>query len=392
MYADLAVGMGAPDFESVAGLPRPSDWLYETVRERGLAPIILPSSGSFDFRHVMRLVSTVRNRRIDVLQAHTFGSSVYASLAGFLCGIPVVCTLHGRVDLAAGDRHRSLKFRILSLGRTFLVPVSASLRDELIATTQIRPDSTRVIYNGVDTETFLPGRDSQIRKELGIGEDEIIIGAVGNVRPVKGYEVLLNAAALLLDRGLRFRIVIVGQTIDKSFADIQRQCRDLGLDNIVVFAGFRKNTADFYRAFDVYALTSHSEGFPLSTLQALSSGLPIVATRCGGPEEMLEDGVTGLFGEVASAADIADKLETLITDSTLRRRMGQAGRSLALAKYSTGSMLREYGDLYHALVERRQPVVSANGEHPAANQERTRRKTKQASAQSSASRTSTLRV
>jgi glycosyltransferase involved in cell wall biosynthesis len=360
VYADLAAGIGPPEFESIAGLPRASEWLYETVRARGLDPVILPSTGAFDVAHLRRLISTVKKHDIDVLQAHTLGSSVYASLAGCVSRKPVVCTLHGRVDLGFDDRFRSAKFGILGLGRTHVIPVSAALEKELLETTNLRPSRAHVIYNGVDTSRFRPGRNDELRRELDVLPNEILIGAVGNVRRVKGYEVLLGAAAILKETGVPFKIVIVGQATGDVFEEIANQRSRLGLDNHVKFAGFRTDAPDFYRAFDIYALTSHSEGFPLSTLQALASGLPVVATRCGGPQEMLSDGQTGFLAESGSATDVASKLGSLAGNENLRMKVAAAARALAEERYSTRSMLQRYCALYECLSRRPSRVSSGD--------------------------------
>jgi glycosyltransferase involved in cell wall biosynthesis len=351
IYADLAAGIGLPRFESLAGLPRASDWLYDTVRARGVQSVILPNSGAFDLAHLTRVVSVIRKHRIDLLQAHTLGSGVYASFAGFLCRIPVVCTLHGRVDLGLNDRYRYAKFSILRLGRTFVIPVSVTLQNELLASTHTSPSRTRVIYNGVDTNHFRPGDASALRRQLGVSPDELLIGAVGNVRRVKGYEVLLDAAARLKKLDLPFKVIVVGQATGEVFEEIASQRSMLGLEAHVIFAGFQSDPSDFYRAFDIYALTSHSEGFPLSTLQALATGLPIVATRCGGPEEMLTNGTTGLLADVGSGAQVSEHLATLINDPGLRDRTGAAARALAENQYSTTSMLEQYAALYETLVQ-----------------------------------------
>jgi glycosyltransferase involved in cell wall biosynthesis len=351
IYADLAAGIGPPRFESLAGLPRASDWLYDTVRARGVRSVILPNSGAFDLAHVTRVVSVIRKHKIDLLQAHTLGSSVYASFAGFLCRIPVVCTLHGRVDLGLNERHRYARFSILRLGRTFVIPVSVALQRELLESTPINPVRTRVIYNGVNTNHFRPGDASALRRELGVLPDEMLIGAVGNVRRVKGYEVLLDAAARLKTLNLPFKVIVVGQATGEVFEEIASQRSTLGLEDHVIFAGFQSDPSDFYRAFDVYALTSHSEGFPLSTLQALATGLPIVATRCGGPEEMLAHGTTGLLADVGSGAQVSEHLATLLTAPRLRVRMGVAARAVAERQYSTASMLEQYAALYQTLVK-----------------------------------------
>jgi len=360
VFADVANGLDTERFQSFAGLPRASDWLHDEMVRRGMTPRIFPTAGAVDVRHVVRLSRAIRELRIDVVQAHTFGTSVYASLAGAVTRVPTVCTLHGRVDLALSDRFRKTKWAIIRLGATRVIAVSTALREELLQSAPAFPaDRVDVIYNGVDTTVFHPGYDADRRAELGVGPGEILVGAVGNVRPVKGYEVLLEAAAALAGRGLRCKFAIIGQTNNAAYEQLRARSTALGLDDVVRFAGFRRDVPELYRSFDIYVITSHSEGFPLSTIQALSSGLPVVATRCGGPEEMVVDGVNGWLVERGSGTAVADGIERLVQDPVSRDHMGAAARETALNRFSTSEMIRQYEELYEAIT----PGASAAGAH-----------------------------
>lgn len=353
VYADLAAGLDPARFRSFAGLPRPEGWPYEELRRRGIEPLIFPSSGSFDLGHVRRLARAVRELEIGVIQAHTFGTSVYASVVGSLTRVPVVCTLHGRVDLGERGRYRAAKWQIIAFARGWVVPVSESLGRELrAAAPAVPPARIRVIYNGVDVDRFHPGTDTARREEIGAAPDELIIGAVGNVRRVKGYEVLLGAVAELVRRGIRVRLAIAGQDGNDVHRELSERSAAMGLNGHVRFLGFRSDVPELYRAFDVYALTSHSEGFPLAVIQALASGLPVVATRCGGPEEMIVEGENGLLAELGSATSVADGLERLLRDPALRLRMRHAARESAVSRFSTQAMLQQYESMYSELAGR----------------------------------------
>lgn len=353
VFTDLASGLDPARFESFAAVPRASEWVYEELRRRGLKPAILPSGGAFDLKHLVRLTRLIRQLRIDLVQAHTFGTTVYASAAGRLRGIPVVGTFHGFIDVAHGDPRRALKFRALAAGASRIVCVSASLRRELLAASPITPDHALVIFNGVDTDRFYPGRDEELRAELGIEPDELLVGAVGNVRRAKGYEVLLEAAGLLRRAGTKCRIVVAGLTGGTLFPELERRHAELGLGNAVRFIGFREDAERLYRALDVYLLTSHSEGFSLSTVQALASGLPVVATRCGGPEEIITDGADGLLTTPGSASEIANAIQSLAADGALRSRLSTAARTAAVSRFSTATMLGRYEQLYDELTPAR---------------------------------------
>lgn len=350
VFADLASGLNPARFASHVMLSRGRDWLYEEVRRRGIAPVVNPSSSGFDLRYLARLAGAVRRLGVDLIQAHTFGTGVYASAAGLICRVPVVCTFHGRLDLGRDARLRSIKYRTLARGASRIVCVSGALRSDVLAALPLRPAQVSIIHNGVDASRFRPGEDGALRASLGAQPDELLVGAVGNVRRAKGYEILLEAAAEVVRRGVPVRFVVVGQATGPEFQELERRHSELGLGDRVRFLGFRDDVDALYRAFDVYLITSHSEGFSLSTVQALATGLPVVATRSGGPEEIIADGRTGILAELGSATQIADAIESLARDRDLRRRLGDAGRASAVERFSIQAMVREYEALYDQLL------------------------------------------
>jgi len=205
-----------------------------------------------------------------------------------------------------------------------------------------------VIHNGIDTAHFRPGTDTSLRRQLGIAEDELLIGAVGNVRISKAYDVLLRAAALLVQRGVPFRVVIIGQTSGQPglFEELSRLCVDLGLESHVTFAGLRNDIADVMRNFDVYVLSSRAEGFSLTTVEAMATGLAVVATRSGGPEEIVEDGVTGLLVTSDSPEALADGLQSVAQTQQTRRDLGGAARQSVENRFSVSAMVAQYEIVY----------------------------------------------
>ncbi len=346
VFADIATGLDSKQFQSFVGLPRASEWLYDEVRRRGTEVMILPSGGAFDLRHIGRLIAAIRRLQVHVVQAHTFGTSVYANIAALACRVPVVSTFHGLVDVAHTDRYRNAKLRLIGAGTGRVVCVSESLRRELLNTSRLGAAQVSVIFNGVDTEHFHPGHDAAVRASLDADPGVFVLGAVGNVRPAKGYEILLDAAALLRDRGKQFKIAVAGSTGGTLFPGLLRQRASLGLDAVVQFVGFRDDAASFLRAVDAYVLPSHTEGFSLSTVQALASGLPVVSTRCGGPEEIVTNGVDGILVPAGSAIGMADAIERLIGDRALQTRLASAARAVAVGRFSTAIMLSRYERLY----------------------------------------------
>jgi glycosyltransferase involved in cell wall biosynthesis len=131
---------------------------------------------------------------------------------------------------------------------------------------------------------------------------------------------------------------------------------ELGLAEAAVFTGARDDISSVMAGFDIYALSSRSEGFSLSTIEAMASGLPVVATRCGGPEQILDDGATGLLVENGSAEAIAGAIDRLRRNPAERARIGRAAREAVLSRYSVEAQVRAYEGLYERTLIPRRPI------------------------------------
>jgi glycosyltransferase involved in cell wall biosynthesis len=289
-----------------------------------------------------------------VIHAHLLSTSVYGSIAGFLLRIPVVSTFHGQVDVSESERFVGAKLRIIDRPANHVTFVSASLRRNMLAKLPFKRAHTSVVENGIDLEAFIPLHvngshgQAQIRNELGVADDEVLIGAIGNVRPSKAYDVLLRAVARLKETGRKFRAVIVGQRegIPGLYESLSALQAELGLGRAVEFVGFRDDIPDVMRGLDIYVCSSHAEGFSLTTVQAMSVGIPVVATRCGGPEEIVTDGVTGTLVPTNSPDALAAALSSFVDDPALRAAVGLRARAEAVSRYGVERMVRGYERVY----------------------------------------------
>ena len=350
VFTDLVKGLDESRFRSVVVTAGPG-WVEDTVRGAGIAGVTIPQRGKFAWQYARRLRALLQTEEVDLVHAHLVGASVYASLAALGTRTPVVGTIHGQADLPVSDRLAPLRYGVLRMGARHVVAVSEALRRTFVSRSRFPTARTSVIYNGIDAETFHPGPDSGFRTELGIRPDEFVFGALGNVRAPKAYDVLLRAAALLATEVQPCRVVIVGDTSGALFSELQRLHAGLGLGDRVLFAGFRRDVPQVLRAFNALALSSRTEGFSLATVQAMATGVPVVATRSGGPEEILEDGVTGLLVPRDDPAALAAAMRRLRDDAALRTRLGNAGPPAVAARFNRRSMLEAYQRLYDALLD-----------------------------------------
>lgn len=356
VFVDLVRGLDGRRWRSVPVVPD-RGWVYERLMECGARPVVVPSLRPFEVGYYARLARLARAEGVDVIHGHYLGPAVSASIVGAVCGIPAVATLHGAGDIAV-ERHRALKAALLNRVLRRVVFVSESLRREVLAGGALRPGFTRVIPNGIDPARFFPRRDLALRHELEIAADAFLVGAVGNLRAAKGYDVLLRAAARLRERIPRLHVVIAGEARGELFEQLQALRASLGLEETVTFAGFRDDVAGVLAACDAFALTSRSEGFSLATVQAMAMGLPVVATRCGGPEELVEDGITGLLVQNGSPAAVADALAHLHDSADLRARLGAAAALATHTRFGIDAQVRAYETLYDEVIAARRSAFA----------------------------------
>ena len=335
------------------------NWLAQQVRASGHDPLIETAQGSFNIGYLRRIAAIAQRVKADVICAHLYGSAIYASAVGMITGIPVISVFHGGADIAVHDRFTSLKTSIIRRGSRRVVFVSGSLRDELRNLLSIPDSRSTVIPNGIDTDAFRPGRDDSIRSALQLPTDAILVGAIGNIRPAKSYDNLMRAARLLLNRSDRFRFVIAGQYGGALADELMRVRAQLGLEERVFFLGLRSDVATVLHNLDVFVLSSSSEGFSIACVEAMACGIPVVATRCGGPEEILDER-SGILVAPENPGALADAIHGIAQSPERARELSQAALARARGEFSLETMLSRYESLIETVVNPASPGTAAS--------------------------------
>lgn len=349
VFLQLVGGLDKARFRSTAVLLG-RGWVHDQLVALGVEPIIIPSTRSADLPFLRSLVGTIRSRDIDLLQTHLLTTSVYGSVAGRLAGVPTVATFHGLVDVDAPFVR--VKARALEWGASKIVFVSDSLRKAILARTGVAARKAMVIHNGVDTVRFAPRRNTEFRLAHGIAVTDFLVGGVGRLIREKGFDVLIRAAALLRDHPARFRFLIAGAEGipgGSVLAELSALRDELGLGDRVVFVGFQPDSAQVFNALDLFALTSRTEGFSLTTIEAMASGLPSVVTRSGGPQEIVTPDVDAVMIASDDPVALANALSGLADSAARLSSLASAARETVLRRFSLESTLREYEELYAAL-------------------------------------------
>jgi sugar transferase (PEP-CTERM/EpsH1 system associated) len=276
-----------------------------------------------------------------------------AILAARLAGVPIV--VHGEHGREAADPHGSNTLRrrlrrCLSPLITEFVAVSRDLNGWLVNDVGVPARKVTQICNGVDTDTFAPLRRESVRSALGIALDHVAIGTVGRLDPVKDHRALIHAfSRLRSDR--RHHLFIVGDGPTRATLDHLRL--ELGLGDQIHLLGERDDVSLVLPALDIFVLPSLAEGISNAILEAMASGLPVVATRVGGNPELVEDGVTGTLVPPRSSEALAAALARYLAEPALIRAHGDAGRRRAVRQFSLARMFAAYDSLYARLLSAR---------------------------------------
>lgn len=348
VFVELIAGLHSAGYQPTIVL-RDEGWVSERIRSLGFEPVIIDSKGSFNIRYLLELVKLVRQRNISLIHAHLLGSNVYGAAAALITQKPMIATFHGNVDVAAAERFLKTKFKIVGAGASAIVCVSGQLQDSLNARSALPKHKLRLIYNGVDPCRFGISRASSLREELGLPPAAKIILSIGNIRPAKGYHRLVEAAAKLVPQRRDHHFVIVGHQRAELYGQLVSQINAAGLAGNIHFLGFREDVESLLGQADFFLLPSISEGFSISTVEAMMSGVPVIATRSGGPEEIVKDNETGILVQADSSQGIVEGIERLESQQ-FTQRLVQSAKRHAVANFSRQAMLEAYQTLYQEML------------------------------------------
>jgi glycosyltransferase involved in cell wall biosynthesis len=321
------------------------------VRFVPLRHVRRPLSPSEDLRGFLELLRLLRRERPAVLHANSSKAGILGRLAATVAGVPVrVFTVHGWAFRAHSGAAALLYLwadRLLAPVTAMTICVAQSDLDAGLRARTCRPGRATVIRNGV-------ALDAPATRRSGGGPLRVV--SVARLRAPKDVLTLVRAVALLPPGGVRALVVGDGPERSELSAEIGR----LGLDGAVDLAGERDDVAELLAAADVFVLPSRSEGLPMSVLEAMAAGLPVVASAVGGVPELVEDGETGILVPPGRPDALAAALGGLAADPALRARLGAAGRRRAEARFGIEACRRAHVQLYRELLEARgEPAVRA---------------------------------
>lgn len=356
-FVHVANGLDPSRFEVEIACMKRDGPLLQILRPE--MPVHLyPLKGSFYNRHSLwsqlRFAKDLRQRRIDIVHAYGWYPDVFAVPPAKLSLRPkIIASVRDAGAYMTPSKVRAL--RLVCAVADSVLANSGAGRDWLLAQ-GVKGEKIEVIRNGIEVpaKSDWKREGGGIRKEFGIPADVPLCACIGRVVSGKGIDFYLRAARILADQGRDFRFLMIGVvSAERNYgSEMEHLARELNLGNRIIFTGERRNVCEILREVDMVVHPSLTEGLSNVILEAMGTGLPVVATGVGGNPELVEDGRTGLLVEPRNANAIAHAITRLAENPQMARAFGEAGRQRIIQEFSIHRMLRQTEDLYTRLVER----------------------------------------
>lgn len=323
---------------------KPGSAFEKWCSEKNIPCVAIEFRNDFDFSSALRLKKYCRKEHFDLIHLHSSRSHGIAFLASLL-GNNTPLVLSRKVDFALkGNFFSKWKYNHQRIKK--IICVSDKIR-EIVGRSLNHPEKCVTVYDGVDLERFAgKGVRSVVRKELGIADDEIIIGNIAAIAPHKDYFTFLDTVTILTGK-IKANYFIAGEGPLKS--EIEKRISALHLEKEVFMLGFRKDLENVFADLSVLLYTSKEEGLGSTLLDAMAYGLPIVTTEAGGIPEIVMNGFNGLTAPVGNPQKLSEQVMLMLTDHSLREKLISNGKKF-VKDFSKQKMAERTLEIYKEVI------------------------------------------
>ncbi|GBR75425.1 glycosyl transferase group 1 [Candidatus Termititenax persephonae] len=320
---------------------------------KNLKTIVLPELGRElnpwrDLKTIWRLYRIIKRAQPDIVHTHTAKAGAVGRLAAQLAGVKKIYhTFHGHVLHSYFGKFKTRIFilleKILARLTTKIIAISERQRAELLSFGIAPAEKITVIRLGFELNKLTPCQNYW-RTKYRLPPDLLLVGIVGRLVPVKNHEYFLSIAQEVCRQTAAVRFILIGD--GELRAKLEIAVREKGLQDRVFFAGFLTEPKEIYSDLDIVVLTSRNEGTPVTLIEAMACGKPVVSTEVGGVADIIDDGRTGCLAPQNQPVAFAEKILRLSADQTLRESLGQKAREKILALYDVQRLAADIYALY----------------------------------------------
>ena len=339
------------NFEPCLCCLQSSQWLENDF---DICPLYIVKVKSFknpvSFFRLWRFAKFLQREKVDIVQTHFRDANIAGIISGKLAGVKKIVSTRRNIGYWH-NRLEVLILRFLNQWVTRFVANSECARIHASKIERVPPEKIEVIYNFVNLEMFEKEGDQEVGKlkeSLGTSNGRPVVTMVANLRPVKGVDVFLKSARMVLDSYEGINFIVAGEGEERK--RLESICRQLKLDGSVKLIGAVSDVIPLLRASDIGVLSSYSESLSNSIIEYMAAGVPVICTDVGGNRELVKDGLNGIVVRPGDPERLANAIIMLINDPTLRLRMGKESLRLARSLFNLGKTVRAYQDLYQNYV------------------------------------------
>lgn len=300
----------------------------------------------FDFFSVFQAAEILKKEKIDIFDSWSYGTPFWDLITAKIAKIPKI--IHTRHSLGFWRIKRyflNAYFERRLVDR--FVAISEAIKEDLKKEEKIPDKKIEVIPDFLDLKEIKKQDQEKVKKKWKIKKDEKVIGNISRLDPIKGLKYFLEVAFFVLRRRRRTKFILVGSgKLEKELKDLAKK---LKIEKEVIFSGSIINPYEILPCFDILVSSSLSEGFGLNILEAWAYDIPVIFTKCGGPEEIIDDGKNGFLVKKREPNEIAKKILYLLENPFLAKKMGKAGRKKLEEKYSAEKCVKKYEKVYEEM-------------------------------------------
>ena len=345
---DLIMGLDRDKFDPLLVCLHELGGRGEKLRDQGVRTIEGVAHGNHNPINILRVASILRKERADVLYVtDAFHNVVVGRLAAVIARTPHTVLSFHSYDTREQRKESKLRRLLIGLSDRLVNPsfhqviaLAEDHREYLISTKWITAGKISVIHNGIDVQRYdSSASPEQSRAQFQLPLDRKLVGIIAGLRPCKAHDMFLKAAKIVVQQEPNVMFVVAGDGSERQ--NLERLTADLGLRDHVRFLGQVSEIPTLLRALDLSVLSSFSEAFPLTLLEAMSSARPVVSTNVGSVDEIVDDGVDGFLVPSGDVDRFAARILDVIRDDDLATRFGAAGRTKVLAHFTVDNMVRQ---------------------------------------------------
>lgn len=329
--------------------------LYESI---GINVIIINKTKRIDIKLISDLVVTIKSLKIQIVYAHHITPFLYSFFSAKIARTKIIFTEHSVWQFSELKKTARLLTTIMMKNSDCIISISKQLQHFYLVDMKLKAEKIQLITNGIDFDKFKVFESGNLRKELGFETKDILIGIVANIRPEKNHKLLITAIEKLSKTYKNIKLLIIG--LDCMNQEIHRFVEKCQAKQSIYFFGKRDDIPNLLNILDIFCLPSKNEGLPLTVVEAMACGVPIVGSDVMGINEVIVDGYNGLLFDVNNQDSLIEKIEIIINGEVIRKNLVNNAIKFAKLHFNIEDKIIDFDRVFRKILNKSASVFPSN--------------------------------